>query len=249
MTFRKIKASNKSLGKRRLICGVGLNDADYIVQPVVDGKRLCCPFYLTWKSMVSRCYSEKIQKSRPSYTGCSVCEEWLVFSNFKSWMIKRNWKGKELDKDLVVKGNKIYSADTCVFISSLVNSLLHENKNTRGAFKLGVSLHKSGRFQASVGRLGKQVYLGLFDTESEAYSKYIIEKVKVIDFVISAQSDDIVIKALEEHKNYLISPIDMLPSSLPGLVDLQNHKKETNESFEKIQSGIDNYRKKQDLIN
>ena len=69
-------------GNRSLICGVGVNDANY----ATSGKRMC-PFYRRWINMLERCYSEKFQEKNPTYRGCSVCEEWLTFSNFKRRII------------------------------------------------------------------------------------------------------------------------------------------------------------------
>lgn len=106
---------------KKLIYGVGVNDSDYKVNPTVKGKRVKCPFYMKWRNMIARCYSSAYHKIKPSYKGCVVCSEWLSFSNFKSWMIKQDWKGKQLDKDIVKLGNKEYSPSTCVFVSNSVN--------------------------------------------------------------------------------------------------------------------------------
>ena len=76
--------------------------------------------------MLQRCYSESHLVRQPTYKGCSVCEEWLTFSNFKSWMEQQDWEGKQLDKDLLVYKNKIYSPETCVFVSSVINSFFVE---------------------------------------------------------------------------------------------------------------------------
>lgn len=58
-----------------IVYGVGINDADYVTQPTVNGGRGSCLFYQTWRSMIERCYSLKRLKKFPSYLGCSVCEE------------------------------------------------------------------------------------------------------------------------------------------------------------------------------
>ena len=74
--------------------------------------------------MMQRCYSDKFKKTHPSYILCKTSKEWLLFSNFKNWMKSQNWQGMELDKDLKIKGNKIYSEDTCLLIPSKLNVLL-----------------------------------------------------------------------------------------------------------------------------
>ena len=108
----------------RLVYGVGINDADYVVQKFetigyVSGKKKQkrvwrCPYYRVWTHMLERCYDVKRQERQPTYKDCSVSTEWLTFSVFKSWMEKQDFEGKQLDKDLLIEGNKIYSAETCV---------------------------------------------------------------------------------------------------------------------------------------
>jgi hypothetical protein len=165
----KIRSTNK------LVQGVGLNDANYNVTLYenVDGKRKMvwvCPYYARWCHMLKRCYSEKYHEKQPTYIGCSVCEEWLTFSNFKCWMESQSWENKQLDKDLLVVGNKEYGPDTCVFVTSIVNTFLNDSGNARGEFPLGVSSYK-GKFQARCRNpfTGKREYLGLFNDPNQAH--------------------------------------------------------------------------------
>ena len=119
------------LRNRSLKFGVGINDADYPVNPVVNGKRKICPFYNVWSNMIRRCYMDD-KNRRPqetSYIGCSVVDEWHKFSNFKRWMEKQDWKNNQLDKDLKVPGNKVYGPDTCVFIPKSINTLISEGQH------------------------------------------------------------------------------------------------------------------------
>lgn len=67
----------------RLVFGVGINDADYAVQPKINGVQVCCLFYRKWKNMLERCYYPKELVKHPTYQGCVVCDEWIYFSNFK----------------------------------------------------------------------------------------------------------------------------------------------------------------------
>ena len=109
-------ASKASLGQRSLVQGVGVNDADYTVCIKRNNKIIWrCPFYIKWRNMIERCYSPLWHKRYPSYIGCSVCPEWRYFSKFRFWMSTQKWKGMELDKDILVKGNRVYSPDTCCF--------------------------------------------------------------------------------------------------------------------------------------
>lgn len=95
---------------RELVYGVGVDDLDYPKKKLLpNGKYSFCPYYQRWRGMIRRCYSKAQLGKNPNYEGCTVCDEWLTFSNFKSWMEKQDWEGKELDKDLLVRGNKVYS--------------------------------------------------------------------------------------------------------------------------------------------
>ena len=72
----------------KLVFGVGINDADYVIKVKVDGGYQDCPYYLKWKEMLRRCYSNRVASYHPTYKDCYVCEDWLIFSNFKKWMEK-----------------------------------------------------------------------------------------------------------------------------------------------------------------
>lgn len=96
---------------KKLVCGVGINDSEYPTSlfGVEEGSRKLlwrCPYYTTWHNMISRVYSG--HKNCSAYHDVVVCEEWLLFSNFKSWMETQDWEGKELDKDIFGDG-KLYS--------------------------------------------------------------------------------------------------------------------------------------------
>ena len=97
----------------RLVCGVGVNDLRFIKAD--RGMKNRCPFYPRWRGMLQRCYCS--MEYRPTYKECFVCEDWLIFSNFKEWMKTQDWKDKHLDKDILKPGNKVYSLDTCCFVT------------------------------------------------------------------------------------------------------------------------------------
>ena len=87
--------------------------------------------YILWHNMLERCYSDKLHEKNPTYKDCSVCDRWLVFANFledlpsiegyELWKNNPN-TGVSLDKDIKVKGNKVYSLDTCKFVNKSDNS-------------------------------------------------------------------------------------------------------------------------------
>ena len=196
---------------KKLVCGVGINDADYAVTATVDGRRVTCEFYRAWHSMLSRCYSEKIQTRKPTYIGCQVCDEWLVFSNFKNWMELQDYEGNQLDKDILIYGNKVYSPNSCVFVSRQVNTLLNDRGAARGRYKQGVCFKKeTGRFIAKCHfGTGIKRYLGCHDTENEAYAAYVKFKAAHIREVADTQEPKV--KAgLYRHAEALEKTLDEL---------------------------------------
>lgn len=70
------------------------------------------------EDIINRCYNAKFREKQLQYTGCTVCEEWLNYSNFKVWYGQNGIKGMalDLDKDILFKGNKVYSPETCCFV-------------------------------------------------------------------------------------------------------------------------------------
>ena len=168
--------------KCRKVYGVGTNDADYNVSlhEQVGGKKTLiwrCPYYSRWRSMLTRCYSKKHLEKHPTYVGCSVCEYWLTFSNFRAWMEQQDWENKQLDKDLLVAGNKEYGPNTCVFVTSVVNLFVTDRYNDRGEYPIGVHAFRD-KFAAQCCNpfAKKPDYLGLFDCPDEAHLAWKVRK-------------------------------------------------------------------------
>lgn len=170
------KCASKGIRERNLIYGVGVNDVD-------DKTRV--KSYRVWKEMLGRCYSEKRKLKNPTYRGCSVCDEWLVYSNFKQWFDENYIEGYELDKDILVKGNKIYSPYKCRFIPHEINSLLINCKRKRGEYPIGVCRIED-KFYASIRMHGKCVRLGVFDSPDLAFEAYKTAKEVYIKEVATA---------------------------------------------------------------
>lgn len=183
--------------RKKLICGVGVNDADYPITCYKDGKQVICPFYTTWVNMLVRCYDPKFQMKSQRYKGCSTVPQWHLFSNFRSWMIQEDWQGKELDKDLLVQGNKVYGPETCVFVDARVNTFIVEGTARRGEWPIGVCSFK-GKFMAQCWSVvtGKQEYLGLFKTPEEAHAAWLSYKLQQAYILAEQQSDVRVANAL-----------------------------------------------------
>ena len=110
-----------------MIYGIATNDTGSVTDPVTGKK---CRIYVTWYDMIRRCYSSVYQIKYPKYVGCTVASEWLLFSNFKNWVENETTycPNKQLDKDLLIVGNKLYSPSTCIFISQEINKFLTINQ-------------------------------------------------------------------------------------------------------------------------
>ena len=133
--------------------------------------------YKLWTSMLVRCYSDNSKKKNPTYEGCEVSNNFKSYEYFYEWCNKQvgfGVEGFELDKDLLIKGNKVYSEDSCVFIPTEINSLLVKRENMRGKYLIGVHWCNTKKaFVAQVSRnKGMQEHLGLFKTEIEAFNTY-----------------------------------------------------------------------------
>jgi len=187
----------------KLVQGVGVNDADYHIahKLKVNGvwrEVWICPFYKKWKEMLRRCYSDKEHKRHPTYIGCQVCSEWLIFSNFKSWMETQDWEGKHLDKDLIGDGT-LYSPETCVFVSGSVNSFLLDRQLHRGEYPLGVHLDKvTCKFMAMCSNIftGKRENLGRFSCPEKAHLRWLERKNELACALADIQDDCRVANAL-----------------------------------------------------
>lgn len=199
--------------KQKLLHGVGILDADYdtrIMTYITDenGKRKRvslwrCPIYTLWSNMLQRCYYDKIKRKAKSYLGCTVVDEWHRFSNFRKWVLTQDWEGNELDKDLLVRGNKVYGPDTCCFLSKKVNAFLRIN--SKGGLP-GASWDKGRNkwFSCCNGLDNKTIPLGRYTTEQEAHMKWVHCKMELAVQLSAEIKDEKIKKALIEHyKSYM----------------------------------------------
>ena len=168
-----------------LLFGVGLNDL---------GSTSSCPYYSRWYAVLSRCYSENVHKKSPSYAGCSVCEDWKLFSNFKRWMQSEDWQGKDLDKDIINFGNKCYSPENCAFVDPMVNKCIigikrdyPKQKYMRGVRFLGGNHTVENKWAAYCQTTSIPELLGEFETEQEAHNAYAKTKANYIRTIAATQ--------------------------------------------------------------
>ncbi len=177
--FMRIEVNKKSLAMRKPIYGVGINDAWFKTQPTVGGKCVNYQPYRYWKNMLERCYSDKYHARKPTYQECEVCEEWQEFSYFDKWLSPQDYEGLELDKDILVPGNKLYSPDTCILVPRKVNSFITDSSAAIGEHPVGVRYDKlTGNFQAQCNNgTGKKIHLGCFESPKEAHKSYLTFKI------------------------------------------------------------------------
>lgn len=136
-----------------------------------------------WNKILCRGYSAKYHSKQPSYINCSVDKRWHNFQVFAEWYemnfnseIMQKWC---LDKDILIKGNKIYSSETCCFVPHEINNLFVKKDANRGKYPIGVNKHGSG-YQAHCNINNKRIALGTFSTPEEAFQAYKIAKEKEI---------------------------------------------------------------------
>ena len=186
-----------------LVCGVGINDRS--VAATLNGKPK--KEYTLWHSMLKRCYFEPYLEKRPTYVGCSVSDTFLYYHLFRAWCQTQVGFGKEeyqLDKDLLIKGNKLYSEDTCVFIPPALNSLLLKRNNDRGILPIGVS-QNGNNFRAKCSVCGGNKYLGTFSSIDLAFQAYKTFKEAYIKEQAELYKDSIDPRAYLALLNYEVS--------------------------------------------
>ena len=169
--------------------------------------------YKLWHSMLVRCYSDTIKKKHPTYIGCEVSDNFKSYEYFYEWCHSQIGFGNEgwhLDKDLLIKGNMVYSEDSCVFLPQEVNTLLTKRTNSRGEYSIGVSWSKTSKaFVANVAKnKGKTEWLGYFNTELRAFNAYKTAKESFIKEQAEKWKGQIDPRAYEALMNYTVEITD-----------------------------------------
>lgn len=198
----------------RTVFGWGINDATYNVyktaKRVINGKEESynaevCPYYLDWIGILYRSLYSPHKEENPTYKDCSVSEEWKYFSNFINWVDSqpnKNWRNLEVDKDLLVVGNKHYSPDTVIYVHSTVNKFIRSVELSKDTNDLMIGVSKAssrkGTFRASCWNPFTKVTdnLGVFKTELEAHKVWQACKHSHACNIADLQDDERVAKAL-----------------------------------------------------
>ena len=161
--------------------------------------------YSMWQGMLRRCYDFKYLEKKPTYEQCEVCEEWHNFQNFAQWFEMNYYEIEDstmnLDKDILIKNNKVYGPDTCLIVPSEINSLFTKTNAKRGNLPIGVDFHNN-KFRASMNIHGKHVHIGVYDNIEDAFSAYKMRKETYIQEIADEYRYEIPEKLYEAMYNY-----------------------------------------------
>ena len=188
------------------VCGVGILGTKYL--PSISGRNT--KEYGLWCHMLERCYSDSFKKKQPTYIDCEVSDKFKSYEYFYEWCNKQIGfcnEGWQLDKDLLVKGNKVYSEDSCVFLPQDINKMLTKSNASRGEHLIGAHWCKKGKaFKAQISKnKGKQEHLGYFNTEIEAFNAYKQAKEAFVKEQAEKYKSQIDIRAYNALMNYEVS--------------------------------------------
>ena len=164
------------------------------------------PIYRTWNRLMERCYSQQRKNRNKHYEQCTSSENFKNFTFFKKWCEKQvgsDQEGWHLDKDILVKGNKIYSEDTCCFVPLEINNLFTLSGAKRGSYLIGVS-YCNGSFVARM----KNVHIGTFKTELEAFYAYKAAKEAKVKKIANKWKDKIDKRVYDTLMNYQVEITD-----------------------------------------
>ena len=173
--------------------------------------------YNLWYSMLRRCYSDISKKKYPTYEGCEVSNNFKSYEYFYEWCneqigfgVDGNGNPFQLDKDLLAKGNKIYSEDACVFIPQEINKILVKREASRGEYLIGVYWHNTKKAFVAMIRKNKRKseWIGSFKTEIEAFNAYKTAKESFIKEQAEKWKSQIDIRAYEALMNYTVEITD-----------------------------------------
>lgn len=208
VTYQKFKDGGVKCPYERSVYGVGyFGNGEYKAWENGKNTRI----YNTWYDMLKRCYDKEYHKKQPTYKNCTVCDEWLNFQNFARWYEENYYEIEGevmcLDKDILFKGNKIYSPETCVIVPQAINKLFTKRQNDRGDSTIGTS-PVDGKYMVRCHMINpktgksKRKYLGIYDTQEKAFKIYKYYKEKNIKMVADYFREQIPDKLYDALYNY-----------------------------------------------
>jgi len=155
--------------------------------------------YFRWVDILLRCYDKEQQEKSPSYKGCSVHPDWHNFQVFAKWFEENYVEGFEIDKDILVKGNKIYGPSTCCFVPKEINLLITVKRKRMSSLPTGLT--KIGdKFMVSV----NSKYKGIYTTQEEASQVYKSEKGKEIKILADKFKRQLTLRCYNALYNYQV---------------------------------------------
>jgi len=189
-----------------MVFGVGYNSGG--IYETTNNRKHSKIFSL-WQLMMQRCYSEKYHIRRPTYIECYVCEEWKDYQKFAEWCSVNYVEGWHLDKDIILKGNKMYSPNTCAFVPKEINLLFLRRQARRGKYPIGVCWDKQMlKFRSIYKIKGKHKTIGLFNTPELAFNAYKLAKEKLIKEVADEYKDRIINEIYYSMHSYKVEITD-----------------------------------------
>jgi len=182
--MKQIKDSYKAT-----VCGIGYIGGD---KYAISIKHKHTKIYQLWINLLNRCYNPKYHLTHSAYKDCTVCDEWLNFQNFGEWFDKnynlevmQDW---QLDKDILIYGNKIYGPNTCCFVPKEINIAIRNNSKTQNKYSKGICF-RNNKFVVCV-NVGKgKKYCGSFKILSEAILCYNHSKQQYISSLLYTYKD------------------------------------------------------------
>lgn len=181
-----------------LVWGIGINDVDAPTRWMENGKWVKDPYYSLWKGILERSYNPEYKKRNPTYISCTTHPDWHRFSKFKEWVDnqpQKDWRVLYLDKDLRVKGGKVYGPDTCCFLTPQENTIFRLSGNQLGSCRYRNDCAKSPwESLTNIGHRIKGMYLGCYTTKEEAVVVAGRESIKRIMEVVNANPHEFIRK-------------------------------------------------------
>lgn len=187
----------------KLVFGLGVRDLGKFT---ASNKGKLTREYNFWCNVLRRC-NESHWLKKPTYTGCSISENFKYFQFFAEWCNSEkgfNNQGWHLDKDIIVRDNKLYGEDTCCFVPPEINSLLTRRQNDRGDLCIGVRKRWSN-YEARCNNKGESIFIGAYATEQLAFSAYKEYKEKLIKEIANKYIDQISEKCYYGLLNYQVN--------------------------------------------
>lgn len=175
--------------------------------------------YEAWHDMLKRCFNKNIKEKYATYKEVTCCDEWLLYENFYEWLHNQDnfdkWLNEKnwcLDKDILIKGNKIYSPETCCLVPNDVNVLFTKRDNCRGDLPIGV-IKQGNKFRVECNNpfdSSHDTYLCMCSTPKEAFNVYKEYKEKIIKQVAELEynNDNITKRCYEAMMNYQVEITD-----------------------------------------